>query len=228
MDDEVNKLIGFISDSEKNSSLNKLFGGAKAEKMLVVAMMLFGSMAVLIAALGISPKLAIVSGTVFIFLTIAHFLSQVISIYSIFRNPLKLYLDGLKEREAQRAEYVRDLSNFSRSSLRRVSELMELDNDFFIERSAFLVGSIKKVGVVPAGFAIYYAAHKQFELQSHSWVPMWLMAFVLGVYMGAIILERVSTKIKSQVGYINEAIEYSDNNFNSTKRFNRSLNVVRR
>jgi len=84
---------------------------------------------------------------------------------------------------------------------------IERDTGRMQQRIEMLVGSLAKVGFIPAGVALYFAA---VQSSSEAQIPsIILMAFVFGLYLGAFWVQRVIDILRFNGLCISEAYELS-------------------
>lgn len=207
MDQEVNELIKFISSSEKLYRFNNIFKQEKKEEFFTKTTMFSGIIAAVLLIIDFNTTLSLLALLVFLFSSVIFILLSSVSIRRSFFMPLNEYFELFNIRMKQKEEYISKLNKFSVHALKAVKKGMETDLQQLQNRTSFLVGSIKKVGLFPAFIAIFLASFQFSEKISPNFSNI-LIALIVGMYLGVFLIQKLSNSLELQILFLNESIEY--------------------
>ncbi|MBA3979885.1 MAG: hypothetical protein C0462_04700 [Alcanivorax sp.] len=180
------------------------FAETKLEKFLLLIATV--SLALAIPLVFVEPlrNVALLAGLVFLLSVLALVLVQAFVIVATLHSPLKGYAEAAAGRLKQRADFVSSLGKFPSESLSLAKRILESDAQQIQQRIGLLIGAIEKIGFIPAGLALYYAA-LQAPPDTANMPSNILMAFVLGLYGGAFIGHRLVGALRFNVTCLEEA-----------------------
>lgn len=113
------------------------------------------------------------------------------AITSIFRNPSQDFLSDLSERSKDQMILMQKLSVYSHEDLLLAYNRIEYEIEKLNSRLGFLVGALEKLGIIPAVIALYLSLSKALGSNQFSGLPIYVFAFVFGLYIGAVVISRV-------------------------------------
>lgn len=207
MDNEINDLIKFITESQKKKELKSVFKQGKWEEFFTKSTLLTGVAAVVIVIVDFSKIISLASVITFLSFAILFISTGVISIRRSIIHPLDEYFESFAERMKLRDQYLDELSNYSEQAILSLKKGIKNDISNFQVRSSFLVGSIEKVGLFPAFIAVFIAYLQLSEKTSFDFSNL-LIALIVGMYLGVFMLQRLSNILQTQISLLDDALEY--------------------
>ena len=211
MDEEINKLINFISNSEKNSEYKQIFKPNKKEIYSTRLMFIAGIISLAVSITDIDELLTLICLLIFLLTAVIFISISAISIRRSLLMPLDEYFENFSSRLRIQEQYVLKLSEFSLEAITSLNDGMQADIKKLQSRVSFLVGGIKKVGLFPALIAIFIASFQLIEKTSFNYSNI-IVAVIVGMYLGAFLLLRLSNTLEEQIMLLNKAIEYKKEN----------------
>ncbi|WP_020210908.1 hypothetical protein [Gilvimarinus chinensis] len=210
MNKEVGEILRVIEKSPINRS-QSLFSDFKHEKTLLILGSLTLVSTVVLFTLGMQFG-GVLLGIVFVFILLIYSLIQVLYFYGIFRSPLNGYAVRAENRLQARIQFIGELAKFPPESLLLVSQFFERDAKRIKGRLQTLLGAFEKAGFIPAALALYFASTKIGSGDSALFANV-LVSFVLGLYLGAFLVNRVAESLLFNLECLGEAREISEQNY---------------
>ncbi len=133
---------------------------------------------------------------------ILHGLSSVFTTFTAIYDYKNEALACLESQYDEDLKHIVVLSEYQVSSLERTQELFESQIDFINKRVGFIVGSIDKLGIIPAVFMMYVTYRDILVESSQSELHIMIASFVVGVYIGAIFSREKIDYLESRLNLI--------------------------
>lgn len=153
---------------------------------------------------------SLILGLMLLSIPILIVLVEIVLIMMSFRSPLNGYANGFGERITEREECISSLSSFPIYDLLLAKASIERDVERIKNRSALLLGITEKVGLIPAGLALYNAA-VHLKIGAHELESNLLLSFILGLNFGTFMAHRVIDNLNIALELIGEALRPSTN-----------------
>lgn len=132
--------------------------------------------------------------------------SWVVALVRDVRNPLKGYAKAGGRRFEAYSDFKVQLSRFGSANLDATKKFIEKDTLRIRTRLQRLVGAVESAGYIPAALALYFAA-SQVVSDKNASPSILLMAFVLGLYIGAYLGHRIIERMNFYIECLQEAYE---------------------
>lgn len=150
---------------------------------------------------------SLLAGLIFLLIMIGYTIDQTFSIVKTFKHPLAGFADAALQRLEFRNVHVSALARFSSEGLHTVKIALDSDVSRMQKRIGMLIGAVEKVGFIPAGLTLCYAALQ--TSPSIQFAANILTAFVFGLYIGAFWVHRFIDTLCFNVSCIEEAYDLS-------------------
>lgn len=205
MPSEVAQILKTIEDHSTFQSVGSFLAETRLEKLLVYVAAVSLVLSIVLLFIGPLRSVGLVVGLVFLLTVVVLTLVQAFSVIVAVRHPLAGYAKAARARLEARSNYVSALAVFSSEGLLTAKKALESDTGRMQKRLGMLVGAVEKVGFIPAGATLYYAA---LQASSSTQLPAnLLMAFVFGLYAGAFLGHRLIEALRFNSSCIEEAYE---------------------
>lgn len=210
MNKDVVEILGVIENTDVNRGA-PIFSDFKYEKPLFISGAFSLFLTVILFLLDLQVP-GVFLGVIFLFILLTYSLAQALSVYIFIRLPLKGYAVRAERRFQLRSEFVERLTRFHPESLLAVEKFVERDAKRIKGTLQTLLGAFDKAGFIPAGLALYYASTK-IDSGDSAFLANLLASFVLGLYGGAFLVNRVAESLLFNLECLEEAREISEQNY---------------
>lgn len=135
----------------------------------------------------------------FLILVLLFTLSNAISTLRSLQAPVTTYISGLDSTLKKESETISKLSGKDPSDLKAAYERLEFECEKLKARVSFMVGALDKVGIFPGIIALYFAYVKSTGAQDLSSAPDFVLALLIGLYVGAFIAKHIIHKLEKMI-----------------------------
>src|SRR5690554_1746829 len=204
------EILELLEQEVEQAPFSKYFFENRVEKyFLVISGIAFLCMIPLLAIESLKA-FGYVAGALFILGVLFYLVAQAIGALILFRSPLRGYVKRLKKRLPAQSGFIEKLAYHEPEVLRDTAVIIASDVERLSRRVSLLIGVVEKVGIVPAGLALYYATYKHFYTEQGGNLPDFVLAFVCGLYVGAFISHKLIESLRIRIGWLQKAAEIAE------------------
>ena len=205
---EVREIFELLSKETKEVLYTSFLYESRAEKFSSIGALL-AYLVFIRASFSNTPSLALVAISLSLLSLISYSVISFLKDKDFVLNPIKYYVTQLHKKLDSEAELTTRLSCYSKCSLKRAKSIYEHEYSRINKKIVFIVGAIDKVGLFPSVLALVYALY-QFQSASGSVIPSFiLVASTMGLYIGVLLLKRITNWQEQCVYILNKAIDKS-------------------
>lgn len=150
--------------------------------------------------------IGLISLLAFMFLYISY---AVLFLWSVFKNmsvPTSAYMSPMRKRIKREYVIIGELKKYKTKNLRRVLRRLQHEKKSQNTWQSFHLGAAAKLGLLPAGFAIYAMYSELFARELPYNLDILVMSVVVGFSLGSAMSNMVLMKVDSMIFVIEEVI----------------------
>ncbi|WEM43897.1 hypothetical protein PTW35_09015 [Photobacterium sp. DA100] len=150
--------------------------------------------------------LSLIAAAMFLLYSISYFVWNL----RYIALPTKSYFLDLQKRVSSEERIINALSLENRYQLSELYRRLKFERERLNARIGFLIGAIDKLGLLPAVIALYFTYVKAMNDKSLDTIPYPILSFIVGIYIGCIIVKKIIDRIDHMCLAVEVAMERSE------------------
>ena len=212
---DIKDIFLILSENEEKVSYTSILFETTAEKITFIAFLVFFILYIVLIAFKFE-FIALVSAFLSIASLLIHSVTSFIKTKQFLNYPIRSYVESLNKSLDSEKELIQTLIEFPVETLVEATNTAEFEMVRIKSNITFISGSIEKVGIFPSLLALFYAFHEYQASSSSSLLAYIILGAILGVYMGVILLKRMSSWQNGCIHLLNQAIKMKGGDLRSS------------
>lgn len=139
-----------------------------------------------------------------------YILASFVTKIKFILSPVKSYISNLIKELESEEEILQSLTKEDVADLKAVKSRLEFEREQLRSRMGFLLGTIDKLGIIPAAFALYVVYAKAVNENLLPSIPGPILVFFVGLYLGAFLVKHMTDRFSNMILLIEQAIKEAE------------------